>query len=382
MLVQFSARFRLLISAVVVYAWLGTAECATPVLQAAATPETIATGAAAVTTPTTVSTATAGLTTATRPVALMTTPMLERFIRPTTPPKSLDSVVSIIYNGNRRLAVDPCNCIAHITGGIDREATIIDLIRASGAPAVLLDAGGFLREPVSPPDAARAECLLEVLRALHVSAVNIALPDLGLGLPALQKFGETFDMPFVSANVLDEKGGQPVFEPYRIVPAKLINGKQVRLGIIGVTRQVADGVTSMPRARVTIADPAGAIRRYLPELKKKSDIIVLMAYYKREDAEQLLRALGPDCGIDLAVSSEMTIGQTRDYYLNNFRIVDGIPLVSTWMEGRTTSHLMLEVRDRGTTVVSNKLIEIEQFIAPRSDITTMVATCKARAAAQ
>jgi 2',3'-cyclic-nucleotide 2'-phosphodiesterase (5'-nucleotidase family) len=347
-----------------------------------ATAETTVTSAAAITTPTAVTTPTAELTTATRPVTLMTTPMLERFIRPTSPPASLDSIVSIIYNGNRRLSVDPCNCIAHITGGIDREATVIDLIRSTSAPAVLLDAGGFLREPVSAPDMARAECLLEVLRALKVAAVNIAVPDLGLGLPALQKLGETYEMPFTSANVLDEKGEKPIFEPYRVVPVQLINGKKVRLGIMGVTRQVADGVTSTPRARVTIADPVATIRRLMPEVKKNSDVVILMTYQKREDAEQLLRTLGPEAGIDLAISSEMTVGKQRDYYLANYRIVDGVPLASTWMEGRSTSHLMLDVRDTGTTVAANKLIEIEQFIAPRADITTMVATCKARPAAQ
>ncbi|MHC4355359.1 MAG: multiheme c-type cytochrome, partial [Planctomycetota bacterium] len=102
-----------------------------------------------------------------------------------------------------------------------------------------------------------------------------------MSFEALQKLKEHCSR-FVSANVLGPDG-QVVFEPYRLV--EFSNG--YRCGIIGVaddsvpSESIGDGLS--------IAPAADAIAKYLPELKKKSDFIVLLAFADKPAMAELAR---------------------------------------------------------------------------------------------
>src|SRR5439155_20825721 len=84
----------------------------------------------------------------------------------------------------------------------------------------------------------------------------------------------------VSANLVNEKG-EPVLAPYRIV-ARPGSGA---VGIIGV---VDDKVSGMELGKgLKILPPLDAIARYLPELKRQTAFIVLLAFADEERMKEI-----------------------------------------------------------------------------------------------
>jgi 2',3'-cyclic-nucleotide 2'-phosphodiesterase (5'-nucleotidase family) len=105
---------------------------------------------------------------------------------------------------------------------------------------------------------------------------------------------------FVSANVLPAGPDHVAFEPYLIreVRGGRVGSAPIRVAVLGVSeiprRPMAKG------AAYTIADPVEAARKYVPELRKKADLVVVLAYTDRETA----RRIGAEApGIDMILTA-------------------------------------------------------------------------------
>jgi 2',3'-cyclic-nucleotide 2'-phosphodiesterase (5'-nucleotidase family) len=304
---------------------------------------------------------------------------LDRMVRPVGAPKDTSNTLSLVYNGNRRSSIEPCACKSHRLGGIDREARITSRVLEWGPPLLNLDAGGFSRMPARSRDRLTVHHMMGALKAMGCDAINVGLPDLSLGATFFDEAKTSWSPPLISANIVDETSA-PVFAPYKVVELELESGGKVRAGIIGVTRQGpvaqaksdpwASDETSAPV--LTILDPAEALARYLPELREKADFVVLLTYQTREAAQEFLKKLGPESGIDLAIASEMTVGKPVTYYRDNFKEADGVRVAGTWMEGRSVAYMMVSFRDGKPVSFANRLIEIEQSIPPLPKVTEIV----------
>jgi 2',3'-cyclic-nucleotide 2'-phosphodiesterase (5'-nucleotidase family) len=303
-------------------------------------------------------------------------PVLRAFVTPTSAPRSLDRVVSLIHSSNRRSTVETCHCPAHPLGGIDREATVLSEIAATSQPCVIVDAGGYLRLPPNEWSKAGAALALEALRKLGVHAVNVGTTDLSGGLSFLKDLQTSYSVPFVSANVLD-KGGRRIFESHKIVPVTLKDGEKVRVAIVGVARppqaDAADPRRGGVPADVQIADPKPILDQLISELRKQADLVVLLAFYTREDAPALVKSLDPGARVDAVVCGEFTVGQRHEYYVNNANQIDGVWYLTGGFEGRQIGHTMLELdKDRHVQGAVSKLVEIEQAIPPDPAFTPFV----------
>lgn len=319
-------------------------------------------------------TTTGSLQQAQPPAAMLTTQALDRMILPDNAGKSSDTV-SIIYNSSRRSMIEPCSCIAHKLGGIDREARIIERVHELGYPSLKIDAGGFVRQNPNPNLRLSTQYLLEALGEIGYDAINVGYADMGIGLEVLREFQTSYSLPLISANIVDTTSA-PLFSPYRVVAARLSADKEIRIGILGVTAEpnprkpVKKATVGQARADTTtqvayrITNPVEAVRRYLPELQQKADILMLLDYQTREAAPDLLRELGKDTGLCIAVIGEFTPGKQVTYYKNNAQDVGNVKLVCGGYEGRQVGHLMIQIRDGKPVRYANKFIEIEQPIPP------------------
>ncbi len=311
-----------------------------------------------------------------RSVAPMTTAALRAFVTPTSAPQSLQRVISLLHSSNRRSTVETCHCPAHPLGGIDREARVVDEIEASGQPCILVDAGGYLRLPPNERSKQGAAIALEAITKMGTHAVNVGITDLSAGSKFLRDLETSFSVPFVSTNVLTKEGKQ-LFPAYRLVPVRLLDGKKVTVAVVGVTRPNKADENS-PRLGtvpddVTIGDPKEALERTIPDVRKKADLVILLAYYTREDAPSFVASLSPKARPDVVVCGDFTVGQRREYYLANLTQVDGLYYLTGGYEGRQLGHTMLELDKKNTVVsASSKLIEIEQSIPPNSSFTPFV----------
>lgn len=306
----------------------------------------------------------------------MSAEALREFVTPTSAPKSLQRVISLLHSSNRRSTVETCSCPAHPLGGIDREARVIEEIAATKQPYVYVDAGGYLRLPPNTRSLKGAAIALEAITTIGVHAVNVGATDLAAGQSFFKDPETSFSVPFVSANILDSKG-KALFPAQRIVAVKLLDGSKLNVAIVGVTRpSKADESTPRTGAiakEFTIADPKPILEKLIPELRKKTDLIVLLAYYTREDAPAFIASLDASARPDVVVCGEFTVGQRKEYYMDNAHRVDGILYLTGGYEGRQLGHAMLTVgKKKGIADFASKLIEIEQTIPPQKEFTHFV----------
>lgn len=290
-------------------------------------------------------------------------------LRPTSAPQSMERAFSLLHSSNRRSSLEPCSCPAHPLGGIDREAKIAKLIAEGGQPQLKVDAGGYLRVPANEPSKIGVRYIAEALAKMQVDAVNVGASDLSSGLGFLQDLQTSFSLPLVSANVRT-KNGKAAFPAYRVSKLKLMNGKKVSVAIVGVTKPVDGRIPTAPQPDYEITDPVAALKETLPKAKKESDLIILLAYYTREDVPALLEKLGDTAkSIPIVVCGEFTAGKAKDYYMNNAQRVGSTWVLTGGFEGRQIGHAIVEVEDGKIVSIAPKLIEIEMFVPQDPDFT-------------
>lgn len=139
-------------------------------------------------------------------------------------------------------------------------------------PLLHLDAGGFIRNEIKGMDV-KLETILKTYQIMAVDAVNVSekeLVVLGEGISQLQA---KTTIPFVSANILDNKTGKPIFNSYVI-----INKGDYKIGVTGVAQ--VRKLRTLPGSKVVfeMIDPVEAVKPVLKELKGKVDVVVLMAH--------------------------------------------------------------------------------------------------------
>ncbi len=185
---------------------------------------------------------------------------------------------SIFYTCDTSGHIEPCGCVGGMAGGISRRQTY--LAQAKPSDFLLVDAGD-VTAGYRPWEILELEYILKGYDQMGYHAVNIGHREVLISYDELKKLKEQYSQ-FVSAN-LHGPDGKLVFEPYVI--AKLSNG--YRCGIIGILDdnlqedEIGEGLKVTP--------PSDALSKYLPELKKKSDYIVLLAFADQDQIKEIAK---------------------------------------------------------------------------------------------
>lgn len=272
------------------------------------------------------------------------------------PPENL----SILYTCDTRGHIEPCGCASGQAGGIARRMTYMR-DNVSG-PAILVDAGDVTAGPRNW-EVFEMEYILKGYVAMGYDAVNAGHREASLGKAKLQELNTEYDL-FVSANLLDESG-QTVLPPYRVV--ELDNG--YRIGILGV---MDDRIDAEDRGEGLIAaPPIDAVGKYLPEVVKQSDFIVVLAYAE----EDLMRSLAEQFyELDVIVGGRV-LQPTRDpIKVNQSR------LVYITDKGKAIGRLDIAFDAEGDQVFSNDIHMLLDDIVDDPEITEIVDEFKLRLA--
>ena len=174
-------------------------------------------------------------------------------------------------------------------GGLPRKVTYINELKSEGKDPIMLDAGDLLFDNAGIPDyklaSAKygAKMMLKGLEKIGYSAINVGSFDLALGVDYLKTLGDSSSIPLLSANLVNDHTGQPVFKPYIIVKR---NG--LRVGIVGLIQRVFG---KMPGYRIKDMESTG--RDVIKEIQPKTDVIVVLANVDQRDNKKLVDAL-PD----------------------------------------------------------------------------------------
>ncbi|MBK6426473.1 MAG: hypothetical protein IPF82_09850 [Blastocatellia bacterium] len=212
----------------------------------------------------------------------------------------------ITASADGRGSLETCGCGRQPLGGLARrvgyEKAVLELTQG-GAGLVRLDAGGAFddtvdtgRNEVIPH--IRSEWVLRGYIARDVAAINVGITDLRYlsQMNVLQdRDARVVRFPMldrvISANVLPAGPGIVRFRPYivREVQATRLGDKPVRVGIIGVCAARPETGANLYGYR--IEDPIAALASVLPDVRKQSDVVVLLAYGPVERARAIAEGI-------------------------------------------------------------------------------------------
>ncbi len=316
----------------------------------------------------------------------MTPEQLDAHLVPTQFLSKTSDVLTLVYSGFRRSQIDPCGCVTHQLGGLDKEARLVTRIDELKVPALQVDAGGFMRENADPKAIDLSKHVLKGLGKIGYDVINVGYTDLAAEPADVKAVAQEAGLTLVSANITDAQG-QLVFDPYAVKEVQLTDGSTLTVGVIGVTRPriqvtggvpapVGPGATGNSTEHGTVTDPQEALNKYLPELAGKADFVVVLHYDRRANADKIVAGITDKKLLDVLVLGENSQIQ------GNVQEVEGVQVVSGGYEGRQVGTLYVELNpEKNVASTWNKHIEVLQTIPPVAEVTSVIEAAHAAAKA-
>lgn len=220
----------------------------------------------------------------------------------------------------------------------------------------MVDAGGFLSNDRTVHGELRGGAMVRnkwVLKAydqFKVDVANVSGEDLGALSSMVDKNrddlgGLRFLERLVLANVaVGPRSLSP--KPFKVVEVAARAGKPVRIAFVGLA-----SVKDVPlEARLT--DPVESAKRVIPEAKKRSDLVVVLAHMKLDEAMRLAREAQ---GIDLLIAGagELFVPPTR---------VGQTPVVFSTLETRMLGEVRFYRDSGGSFFAKERYISLDDAI--------------------
>jgi 2',3'-cyclic-nucleotide 2'-phosphodiesterase (5'-nucleotidase family) len=182
------------------------------------------------------------------------------------------------------------------TGGVARRATIIANARRDGGNLLVLDAGDSLANDAEPAKSSQGATSVDAMNRMRYDAAALGALDVTLGPDVVRRRADEAKFPFLSVNAYEAGSGKRLVEPYVI---RQIGGQRVAL--VGLTRQVDTD-------RITVQPPLDALKAILPELRDKSDVILVLSNAGKEIDDKIATTM-PEVAVIFAGGDAMPGGQ-------------------------------------------------------------------------
>jgi 5'-nucleotidase / UDP-sugar diphosphatase len=242
----------------------------------------------------------------------------------------------------------PLGGIAYLAGAVDR---------ARGKQPSLLLAAGDMIQGNPWANLFRGKSSLEVMNAMRFDAMVVGNHEFDFGPRVLKERMAQARFPMLGANVK----GLAALNPYVIK-----NFQGVRIAIIGVVTPDTP-VTTHPRnvSGLTFSTPESAVKKFLPELKRRADIIIVLSHCGFQ-ADKELAAGVP--GIDVIVG-----GHSHTKILQP-EVVGRTIIVQAWEHAKGLGILNLRIKDCKVAGFDGELQEVSPAAgAPNSQVQEIVA---------
>jgi 5'-nucleotidase / UDP-sugar diphosphatase len=229
-----------------------------------------------------------------------------------------------------------------LEGGIAYLATRLQQLRPE-KPSLLLAAGDMLHGD-NWANIFEGASVIEVMNALGFDAMVVGNHEFDFGQEVLQKRISEANFPVLGANV----SGFPLLKPFII---KEVGG--VKIGIIGlITPDTAE--SSHPRhvAGLAFDPPAETIKRYLPELRRRTDLVLVLSHLGYRADRKLAEEVP---GLDVIVGGHSHTKLTQPSKAG------GAIIVQAYHHARMLGVLDLTVTDGKIAAYAGRL----EAIAPR-----------------
>lgn len=226
---------------------------------------------------------------------------------------SAPEAARIVLTADIRGRLVPCGCFTGQLGGMTRLYTILQ--QDSGLPELRVDAGDAIQGS-QDFEVMEYYSILEAFEMMHFQALNIGAREAQLPAETHRQIRTKTTAPLVSANLIDTVSGEPIHEPFieteigdqRVIITGILDNESIN------SEELGDGLT--------LADPFLTLRDQLPELRKRCDILILLAFADenrlRALAEQFYEAdfiLGGD--VSQPSGNTRQINQSQVFYVAN-----------------------------------------------------------------
>jgi cytochrome c554/c'-like protein len=222
---------------------------------------------------------------------------------PDPPRGPVARTLRVLFTGKTEGYLENCGCKVNQAGGVARRASEVEKIRRGDPGTLLLDAGSFLAgaERLRETDFLSREeqgLYLRTLDWMRYDAAALGVNEVAFGLDSLRNLSAGARIPFLLANV--RRKGAPVAPPWRILTA---GGLKIAVTAIlePPDPEGAEGRFEDAADALEIADPVESLAAILPELKQRSDLVVVIGRLTPFTIRKLVKAL-PET--DLIVSTE------------------------------------------------------------------------------
>jgi hypothetical protein len=248
-------------------------------------------------------------------------------------------------------------------GGLHKKPTILKNYSQSGL--VVVDSGDLLNEDEDLPENVvegaklKAQAIAQIYNKIGIDAVNVGELDLVLGINFLKDLAAKQKFPFISANLVDQKGA-PIFKRYVI---KNVNGKNVGIfGIIGDTSEMPEKVKQITNGAASVTDPLEAAESVIKEMSGKVDYVIALTHQGTNRDWVIARRVK---GIDLVVGGH---DKQKTKEPNN---AEKVLIVQAGEKGQYVG--LLEVAMDGSKAAKNTLQPVAEEIVSDPAILKMIA---------
>ena len=138
----------------------------------------------------------------------------------------------------------------------------------------------------------RAEITVKALRMMCYDALNVADGELSFGLDFLEKYAPKLKGIFLTSNVSCPK--TPPWQPFIIKEFK--NG--LRVAVVGLVSSKLVNQARMREDGISIEEPSACLKRLLPDIRKKADLVLVLSHLNWEPSKALVEEI-PD--VDMAI---------------------------------------------------------------------------------
>ena len=241
-------------------------------------------------------------------------------------------------------------------GGLEMVAAIVKREH----PDLLLDAGDMFTGTLLT-DNFYGEPVMAVMNRMGYDATIIGNHEFDYGLGMLRTRVNQAKLPVLSANV--------VFPFNDVQKTKIVEAKGIRFGIIGLTTMEA-ATTTHPKnlKNVQIIDLIKALETNLPQLRARSDFIIVLGHLTTEEEQRIARTF-PEI--------RLIIGGHIHTPLKEPIMENGTMIVRNGAFGQSVGRLDLDFEDRKFTKISEKFIEVKG-IPPDPDAVKAVEPFRAK----
>lgn len=171
--------------------------------------------------------------------------------------------------------------------------------RAQSNNVLVLDAGNALWSEDPLAQETLSKIMVEGMNLMGYDAMLLGADDLALGPELLRKRMEAAKFPFLSANVKLADSGELLAQPYTVLEK---GGRKI--GIIGVTSDLARLTLGDVGRRYTFLKPGEVLSTYVAEVAKETNTIVVLSNMGYEEDRRLSSVVS---GISLIVGGRSPI---------------------------------------------------------------------------